>query len=692
MSIHRQLVAFTLALMLFPITSNGDKPETFFKETFSNDKSLSKWAVSHFRGDASWSLSKFQDEQKTKTNDGCARLSIHGQGYIVDSFYVTLPTIPRGQKRVEVTFRYKASCGLPIFISISKNYGCMDPFIREEKTLIADGQWHQASIVLDLTWMPLSTRVLEFLVDNVGLNNAKNDDFVLIDDVQLSAYVPAKPKTPMAYWRSPGSKMLIDKTPSQTIILDLINPVSGACSFDIKIQSVETGKIVSQNKESVTADEKTIQIDTKEFPVGTYTVSVTSAGAKINSWQFKKYPYRDNSVLIHDGVPYMNGKPFLVLGLYHSSDAVIEIVNGRSYKVHPAAVMSGLYDASASKYLEKSDGWTRAKLFKDLSDRGFNTVFYSWGVAPKSYFKDADQYGLKVVCESQSLFDQIDKVKDQPNILGWYGLDEATPHMAAHCADIYKQYKEHDPYHPVMAAFCFGGAGYGNYRMVDMVMPDPYPFRSATTDFGLKVKFHMDTDQESLLRGDPTNCIVYVPQLFTMDAIMGGYAPSYDQIRAEVYTAIHYGAKGIFYYALFTHEPLSKGMPMNPDRKYWFLPEHPLWNEIGKLNHELMAIKDVILLGKVDPTIVIKSSDAVLGHGLILPEKQQYILLVNTGPELQKKVQIFGLKASQKLSAQFQSPATRLISKGVNSVDLKGYGVGIYLVKNGDSAVTASKQ
>jgi hypothetical protein len=664
-------------LLWWPVEAWATTP--LYEETFSSAKPLNGWAVFHFRGDASMTMSSIQEEGYS-----CARLSIHGKGYIVDTFYTSLPILSNLQKKLEITFRYKASRALPIFVSLSKNYGCVDPCIREPITLEGDGKWHDTSVLLDLRWMQGSSHVFEFVVDNVGLNNAKDGDFILFDDIQVKNYIPAKETTPQARWRSPGSRVLIDKTPSQSILLDLVTPEEKTSSFDIEVRSAETSKTVYQDTEKVIGDQKTIRIDAENIPVGSYIVEVKTDDKEVVQWTFKKYPYRENVVWIQDGVPYFNGKPFLILGLYHSSDTIVKIVNGKTIINNPSELMKDLNDS------KDPNAWTRDRMFKGMSERGFNTVFYSWGVAPVSYFKDADKYGLKVVCESQNLFDLVKKVKNQPNILGWYGLDEATPNMAALCADIYQQYKAIDPYHPVMAAFCTGGMGYGDHRMVDCVMPDPYPFRSADADFNLKVGYHMVTDQEGLLHDDPTNCIIYIPQLFTTDG-WAGYIPTIEQIRAEVYTAVYYGARGFFYYAMFTPEPFGKGMPLNPSRKYWFLPESILWNEVGSLNQELMAMKDMILLSKVDNTITVKSVGSAMGRGLILPDKRQYVLLVNTGAKPQTEIQISGLKPSQEMLAQSNSPVAKSDSKGLHFVDLKGYGVGIYLVKDSDSAAMTRK-
>jgi hypothetical protein len=48
-------------------------------------------------------------------------------------------------------------------------------------------------------------------------------------------------------------------------------------------------------------------------------------------------------------------------------------------------------------------------------------------------------------------------------------------------------------------------------------------------------------------------------------------------------------------------------MSGNTRRKHWFLPESKLWDKIGELNTELLALKDAILLGREDDSIFIST-------------------------------------------------------------------------------------
>jgi hypothetical protein len=394
-------------------------------------------------------------------------------------------------------------------------------------------------------------------------------------------------------------------------------------------------------------------------------IAVLEGNADSDVAQITYSDRNSNSVVINEGVPYVNGKPFLTIGLYHSGDPIIDIIN------------------------EETPGTlTRDGLFSDLADRGFNTVFYSWNAAPDDFYKAAQTYGLMVVSESRENLSGVSDVVNEPNIFGWYGLDEPTVDKTAECVELYNVYKNLDPIHPVMTAFCNSDlTSYGTDKFVDIAMPDPYPFKNSTTNLSTIVPERIQGCRNDLLKNDPATCVIYIPQLFTADGAWNGYIPTYNQVRAEVYTALHYGAKGIFYYALYTHETLSAGMPLNSNRKHWYLPESELWNEIASLNNELLMLKDVILQGVVDSSVTFSNTGSALGRCLTSPGGDRYVILVNPTSVLKTGIQIQGLSSSQTLTSKFSSP-TPSKTGTTWMVNLNGYGVGVYMIHssmNGDA-------
>lgn len=630
------------------ISALGQTP--ILDERFSSTNPLSRWSLVHIRGNAALGMSA-----ASENGNPMVQLTVQGTGSVVDSFYTSLPPLTGVRGRLKLEYRYKATRDLSVYVSISNGFGCIRPYVRYGKTFVSDNQWHDTTMIFDVAGVIVSNPVLEFLVIEEGSSpRACNGDTIKFDDVRVTRLVSA---TPYAEWRYPGSRVLIDRTPSQTVVLDLVNPTGQSRTFDIGISPASGGSPVYQHTQSVT-NRQTLSIDAGSFPVGSYEVSVRAAGLELGPWSLKKYPYRSNAVLIHNGVPYVNGEPFLVLGLYHTGDYVMNIINAET----PGTL-------------------TRSQLFQDLVARGFNTVNSSYEPAPIDFYQSAHQYGLKVVACTTNQFSRVNAVKDEPNVFGWYGYDEPGLETTDACVTLYEQYKEIDPYHPVMTAFCDSGLGYGSRRLVDMAMPDVYPISGPTGDFGSAVSLHMGTNREILLDNDPTTCLIFVPQLFTADGQWAGYSPTYAQVRAEVYTAMYYGAKGFFYYGLYTPEALAAGMELNPNRKHWFLPESSLWNQIGTLNQELIALKDAILLGQKDSSVTINTAGSVLGRGMALPNGQRYILIVNPSSNAQSGIQISGLASGEYPAAEFGSP-TPTQSGNQWIINLSGYGVGVYIISS----------
>jgi hypothetical protein len=628
------------------------------KEDYSSG--LSRWNESNFRGTASMTASTVTEGDNT-----FAQLTIQGSGSMLNSFYTSLPAMTGEPCLLQVDYRYKATEALPIEVSVTGGAGMNWPYIAYKKTTVVDGAWHNVTVNFDLTGFVASAPVLEFYINT---SSAVAGDVLQIDDVLVTKSIPLMPSVE---WRSPSSHQIIDQTDAQKVSLDLVNPTGVNCTFNIAVTLLASGSTVAQYTQTVTGDRQTFTIDTTSLAVGSYKVTVSAYGVELARWALSKLAYQQNSVLIRDGVPYVNGEPYLVIGLFHTSDREINMIN-------------------------EEDGTTtltRDSLFQSLVDRKFNTVQYTWYVAPADFFVDAAEYNLMVLSESKNDYDGVEAVKNQPNVFGWYSYDEALPSRVGDCEVLYKKYKEIDPYHPVMNAFHQGGLGYGLEPIVDIAMPDRYPFYSSTTDFGEMVRFHVESNRDYLLKGDPTTSVIFVPQLFTIDA-WNAYFPTYAQVRAEVYAAIHYGAKGFFYYGYESDETLTPGMPLNTSRKYWYLPECDLWNQIGTLNQELIDLKDIILFGETDSSVTFANTGSVLGRCVISSNGDRYVMLVNPTANSQSGILISGLSNVQ-LQPQFNSP-TATLSSSKWTVSLPGYGVGVYYLPrilgdaNSDGAVNVS--
>jgi hypothetical protein len=229
-----------------------------------------------------------------------------------------------------------------------------------------------------------------------------------------------------------------------------------------------------------------------------------------------------------------------------------------------------------------------------------------------------------------------------------------------------------------MCALHDGAYGFEGLRFIDIACPDFYPIRDSTSDVTGTALYAMDC-REVLFGSDPTTCVIAIPQLFAFGGPWGpGVEPTYRQVRAEVYAAIVGGAKGVWYYAYYTSGGMKAGMPLNPKRNHWFLPESNLWASIGELNSELQGFKEVILFGKPCSKVTVSSKSGVLFRAISLHDKT-YLFVVNPASEARSNLRVRMPAAWDKATPLCGSPALRKQGRSWR-FDLSGYEVGIYRI------------
>ena len=451
---------------------------------------------------------------------------------------------------------------------------------------------------------------------------------------------------------------------NQSLPLDLIADYDPQ-KFYVNVFDEHQEKLL-RNYTYVIQGRKRIPVDFSTMPVGVYIVVAQSEGQKYGArqWEIQKVIDKENSVVVRDGIFYRNSEPFLPIGIYHASDPVIDIINRENDQ-------SGI-----DKKL------TREAMLSSLKDRGFNTIHFSWITAPPEFYQHAQQHGLMVVSESAFELNNVFQVKDMPNVLGWYTVDEPSNNQFEVISKLYNAYKQADSHHPVMTAFNHNPEYYeGRRRITDIIMLDMYdscyPEQSQA-----RIAPTVQSCYEKLVKHNTDIGVMIVPQLFAADGYSEntGREPSYDQVRCNVYAGIAGGARGVFYYAYYTHEPLTIGMINNPKRKHWFLPESKLWSSIGQLNAELIELKDFILLGQKwnGPTLE-RGNKQLAFLPAELPDGRHYLLVVN--PEAQKtQIAIRIPHETGHPMTLFNESALKQEETDVWSGVLPPFGVGIYEV------------
>jgi hypothetical protein len=643
----KQVFKKLLLIMTLTITLIMSASETalIMEEQFiTKNAVLKKWKHIHFRGAVRL---KMQAEKNAGNYAACFYAPEAGK--TLDTFYTTIKKHVNC-KKIKVSFQYKtASDTIPLLVAISKARGCNIPSIKKFPKMIRDNKWHNYTFIYDMTGFDRGQVDIEFLVEG----KVKRGDKLLLDNIYVTEVNPSAYHISM---NSPTSRCIIANTPSQNIIIDVHSHKKGK-TFLLELNSGQRNLQTTQLKPFIGS--RKVKFCLKSCKIGTYKIVAKADSKTVKTWNVTKYPYKKNSLLIHDRIPYYNGKPFFTIGIYHASDLVLNIIN----RENNCGVAKGQI--------------SRDKMFKELNERGFNVVHYSWTAAPKEFYKVAAKYGFLVLSESRNRLHLVEKVKDQPNIYGWYSFDEPPASHSKKCSGIFKKYKKIDPYHPVMTAFRSAGVGYGDDPLVDIAFGNRYPINSVDSDVS-GISLYLTKCREVLNRKDPVTCEIAVPQLFTHDSSMyQGIEPSAKQLRAEVYTAVIAGSKGIFYYAYYTSEPLKKGMSLNSKRKHWFLPESKLWNYIGTLNQELISLKDVILMGK-DVEGFNLTSFRSIPNKIVKYKQNYYWFIVNPSGKKQAETTLCWTKKIKNIKPLFKSKPLSFCSARKATLKLFPYEVAVY--------------
>ena len=318
------------------------------------------------------------------------------------------------------------------------------------------------------------------------------------------------------------------------------------------------------------------------LPAGAYQFAAAeSRGQGLWVWSLRVAPPLPAPVALDRGRLVRDRAPFFPIGIFHASDPVLARLAAEPAPAQGAAPAD------------------RETMLAALAARGFNTVHHSWTPASPEFHRAAARHGLMVVSELGGTGPgDLTAQRAEPNALGWYAWDEPTADAAPRAAAAFRRLKAADPLRPVLVAADNACAGFGSNRFADLVLSDPYPVDGPQSDLGLaaeSVRICRDVHQA----GDPTAAVIAVPQLFTADGERWkGFAPTPAQVRAQVYAALTAGAAGVMYYAYATFEPLAAGMPDNPARRHWHLPESPLWDSVGALNAELAEVGPLLLAGQ----------------------------------------------------------------------------------------------
>lgn len=239
-------------------------------------------------------------------------------------------------------------------------------------------------------------------------------------------------------------------------------------------------------------------------------------------------------------------------------------------------------------------GGRREGQIEEMRAGGFNCVLdygmNHWSLAEiKAYLDHAEQVGMKIVYCNNDLYPQavqgktkegwsgdrivegiVDTFKSHPAVIAWYLNDERPPEMLPELTDYYERVKAHDPGHPGFIVLCDMANLHQFPHTTDIMGVDPYPIPRAITSV---------IDQAEIahrgVRGiEP---VWVVPQAFgwyqyskkalpeaiggrgrvpTMQELVEGREPTFEEERAMTWLALNHGAKGLIYYCYYDHRVL----------------------------------------------------------------------------------------------------------------------------------------
>ena len=324
----------------------------------------------------------------------------------------------------------------------------------------------------------------------------------------------------------------------------------------------------------------TVTFSAADWEPGEYTLSVrllhgeTELQRADRALHVHPAPPGTEIILDREGICYVDGEPFLPLGLYHVSEPVADLVTRQNQA-------TGLPPLTLEAMLD------------DVRSKGFNCFVRGWGMPGREFMDLAHERGLKFMPEiggwaEEKVREAVRSARDHPALLRWYSVDEPAGERLKRSLDVRNVFTEEDPHHPVGAALNNPALFARAARALDVLMPDPYPIERVPISM---VSIHADQAEQAR---DPGQALWVVPQAFGVHNRWR--EPTSEELRNMTYQAIVSGARGLVWYAYYTTESHEDfGMPRNPKRKQWWYPETPLWDYHGELNAELVGLKDAIL-------------------------------------------------------------------------------------------------
>jgi len=319
--------------------------------------------------------------------------------------------------------------------------------------------------------------------------------------------------------------------------------------------------------------------------------------------------------------------------------------------------------------------WLRAEDLGEVERLGFNCGDYFYklrGEEIAALMDEAAKSGVRILLEltpfirgraepdHQAIAAAVERYRHHPALLAWYLVDEPADASVdpAQLAEIYRQVRQADPYHPVYLVNNRPRT-YGAYAGAsDILAIDVYP----VPDHPLtRVREYM---QQARLATQGRQPVWLVAQAFG-GVEHWGRPPTPAELRNMVFQGLVQGAGGLLFYRYCREE--ERG-----------IQPAALWREMRALAAELAPLEPVLTapVSGAQP----ENTDGVPGVEALLREYrgQYYLFVVNCRAVAQRtRFRLQGLPALARAEALYQSQAPAL-QDGLLVIDLAAWGAGIY--------------
>ena len=343
--------------------------------------------------------------------------------------------------------------------------------------------------------------------------------------------------------------------------------------------SVSIGGLTTSG--AIVSPETEWRLDASGLPEGAYEVEFTTVKDGKGVSQRKpllKGPGEKRTFTVRNGRILKDGKPFLPLILSHAAPWNVE---------------------QASQYADGGTTLSVDRAYDDIASHGFNAV-HGMVKDIASFASVAAAHGLLVMPHLRA--ETVDAAP--PNLLAWYGVDEAADAVARARGRKWFDAAKHGASPQLVVSANYEALTLGPFRregaFADVFEHDLFEIRSAKTDF---TRYSDELEKiGKVMKGMPDFVFGISPQMF----IYNGPEPTPAQLRVQVYLGLVHGARSINYYSYtedFAREftsrraqfpELPNGMSRNSKRTHWWICDSDLWEAVGTLNGELKELEPYV--------------------------------------------------------------------------------------------------